>query len=271
MKNITPKLSIAMILLSTILFSCKEEVPVKSVEFVKTNNSSTSSNPNDFYGIHHNAILDYYKDSLRFNVLNRIILHNGNYLVTDSCLNNIFKSCKNYCLINGYTANQIDNVIDSINNFIYEYNLITEVNNKDAYKSIYNEIGSINSSLVINNKIDSATYEAINLVCQSVNNNNSLSFTQSIIDSLELTIQPNYENSQLGMFISIWNASSNYWDGYPTPQGINNNQKLILADAAGSLFGTLWGGVGSIVFGALASCIEAETQERGNSNWGWLE
>lgn len=65
MKNITLKLSIfSMILLSTILFSCKEEPPVRSGDGIRITNSSTLtySNPDnymDYLGEWHNDALDY--------------------------------------------------------------------------------------------------------------------------------------------------------------------------------------------------------------------
>lgn len=147
--------------------------------------------------------------------------------------------------------------------------MIIEINNEDVLKNIYNELDDIFDALLTDNIIDSTSYDAFELIYSSIENGNSLAYNQAIIDSLELSLHPNYSNAQLSTFISIWNASSEYWDDYPAPQGLNDNQKLIIADASGSLFGSLWGGVGAIVFGAIASCAEAEAQERGNSNWDW--
>ncbi len=67
MKNITLKLSFfSMILLSTLMWSCKEELPVKENEFIEAKNSYSStltiSNPNnymDYVGEWHNECIDY--------------------------------------------------------------------------------------------------------------------------------------------------------------------------------------------------------------------
>lgn len=68
------KLSIvSMIFLSTFLFSCKEEPPVRSGDGIRITNSTTFSNPYDSVGIVHNLIL------------NQMIVHfDSLYLVCDS-------------------------------------------------------------------------------------------------------------------------------------------------------------------------------------------
>ena len=68
MKNITPKLSIAMILLSTILFSCKEETPLYNEQLAQRSSSATyTANPVEWCGGMHNELFDSLSNNINLN------------------------------------------------------------------------------------------------------------------------------------------------------------------------------------------------------------
>jgi hypothetical protein len=141
MKNITLKLSIfSMILLSTILFSCKEEPPMRSDDGIRITNSTTFSNPYDSVGIWHNIILSEFENQLDIRVFNSeydttiiyspqthdsILLHCfvDAFNETNFTTNLTFSQLKDFdehtnwraFLVNDTTFNSLNNIKDSLN------------------------------------------------------------------------------------------------------------------------------------------------------------
>lgn len=95
MKYITLKLSIAVILFSNILWSCKEDESVTREQIPQITNSGTyTTNPLDSLGLQHNELVDYYKSVYQMNVSNRFFYYDSTSYITMECYNNIIQCAR---------------------------------------------------------------------------------------------------------------------------------------------------------------------------------
>lgn len=135
MKNITLKLSfLSIFLLSTILFSCKEEPPVRSGDAIRITNSGTfSENPLEWVGEQHNILYE--------SIMDTVNISNWDSTWVD-------ESFKNYLIEfidfpNSYMENLTNEYLsylgdyDSLTNkFINEVTQATHISSKEKYYAL---------------------------------------------------------------------------------------------------------------------------------------
>lgn len=170
-----------------------------------------------------------------------------------------------------YNSAEVDNVIDSIYNIFNDLNLFVTINGVEYFKIIKDYKNILEYS---HNKgyISNQTYTTISPLFIPLSGNN-LGISCDIenkLSQIELSQSPNWANLEIANFVSIYRHSQAFWDSsivtlkdtnYPMPCGMNPNQALIAADAAGGLMGLTLGGAGSVILAGIASACEAEDQE----------
>ena len=212
MKNITLKLSIfSMILLSTILFSCKEEPPVRSVgEFYQnltTNITYTGYIDSvNMVGLQHNEFLDSIHNKL-------LLIKNGEEQQPQLTLNEfLFDEIISFANLKNYDFNLIDStqlfLLDSfnLNQFLNTYTDLTPLS-----MSILSSLDSI----IIELTLDNISLSQFNQFCNSKIN---VAFN---IDSV-------FEKYYVGSVLSVSKHSANYWnDNYEKWVELGNIEESI--------------------------------------------
>jgi len=273
MKHITLKLSIfSMILLSTILFSCKEEPPVRSGEGIRITNSSTLTianplNPYDNAGVLHNQGIEYLLnnrsyfgtnvDSMCLDIVNVI----GDFFENENPLNvnnpeTYYRDSISHLLFNkramsltalyssqGYSSYSI-NLNDSIFTVIGDL-----ANNTTNLAYFIAEVKVIEHLLLNDNNLNSSEKEW--LLSQTSILRYSTALWKDVIENLSGgDTNKDYDEVPLGMFS---------WLGKVWDYCKENPWKCIfigLSDAAGAASGGgVWGAVASssLVFVMLES------------------
>lgn len=254
----------------TFFVACNKENGLENELF--NNNRETFNqtlNPYDSVGIIHNEVVDYYKCHYQNNVTNRFFLYQNESYVTKAAYDNILTSIQDY-LVNTlyYNQTEVQNAIDSLQAFNTNFGLATIINGNQYVKILKDYYGAINY-YYNRGQLDSTTH-AIALTVYTLDAPGYVCNLEQEISEIESNQIPGWPNEHIGNFLATYRHSELFWAApiatlqdttQPLICGINPNQALASADAAGALLGLVAGPIGSIVCGAAATCAEAEDQE----------
>ena len=270
MKNTTLSISIAtMILLSTFVWSCKEDPLLKYDEKVSENYiSSTFTNPYDSIGIAHNIALDEFINN-----------KNNFYQICDSAdfINGLFDEMSGALCRTGYHTppTNCDSILeDDIRQLVSEfqnYNNFTDFLNSNLSVNSRNKLNELigffdMSSLSLNSTIDSIEFWE-----EEVNNSSVLNSSEKIT----LLKAGSVGRYSLTYWYNKVNDSNNNWvynagcTSLPSPKLNNNNflessekwKEVAKADVKGAVVGWLAGG------NALTGALVASTAEAIDQFW----
>jgi hypothetical protein len=249
-------------------------------------------NPLDSVGLIHNEALEYYRLNFRSLVEDKLVMDiDSVFYLKRSAFDNCINAAISFGTIRGYNIDVMNQVRLDIVNIYNHANMFTNINGEAVVKFAEYYWDDIINAMIDLNNLDSLELSYILPVVISAQNDSSLAYSQSLIDSIPLQGMSPDTLPKLFAFCSIWNHSRYYWidqGGYQIILNNNtknsyfnsiltdkkkkgwkpdNNQKLIMSDALGAGIGLVGGNVGVIIGTAVFSMAEAEDQKNNNSVW----
>jgi len=263
--------------LTTLFYSCDEiGNNEEKVNGPPAQGNTKSTNPYEYEGTIHNELVDNYKDDYQENITNRFYSFQSKSYITLEAYNNMITSVFNYMVnVKGYSSEEVNIAINKYDKFNQDFGLYF-THNDNNYVEILKDFKGAFDFLLSLGQIDSmAHYDMMRIFSNTPSDINFVSNINDVVDVLETEqLANNWSNGTTSSFISVYRHSSQIW-AYPITYfngssslityGLNPDQAIIAADAAGAAVGLFWGGIGSIIAGALVSMAEAEDQENGVS------
>ncbi|GAB5466963.1 MAG: hypothetical protein Kapaf2KO_23990 [Candidatus Kapaibacteriales bacterium] len=275
------KLIIFAVIIAATLVSCDRLTgPQDSDSSYRTQNLTSVPtysvpNPNEYVGEYHNAIVNYYKRDKQLDVADRFHYASSVSYITDSCFNNIMESIDEYLVDTiGYTQLEVTNARNDVEDFFDDFSHVVVLSGQTYYKIVKDYRGAIQYAHNNYSAYDTETYDALMDIYPATGFGVSTSVETFISDLEDTLVSNSWSNTDLAKYIATYRYSECFWE-YPVsepdvpqdpiPFGMNPNQALAAADAAGAAMGLSLSPLGSIIAGAAMTMAEAEDQENGMS------
>jgi len=283
MKHITLKLSIfSMILLSTFLWSCKEEPLAKVGNDINYTTSTTFSNPYDSVGVEHNNLLAYYHNNNLPHDSTHLMLYNfeGDFFATVGDLDNYLEIMGDYYIVNNiYSESQVDSQRENIKDFFMEVGLFSELNDTLVLNFLFDHVDDIFDEAFVMNYIDSINYSILSPMINDYKNLDLISFNNRIENFPWDTLNTSVYSNAL-KFEAVYRKSKEYWypNGFetkaasllmaPNYEALDQANEAIAVLGADAL-GTVLGGFGAAVTSGIMILGIATSNSEGDEDPVW--
>ena len=121
-------------------------------------------------------------------------------------------------------------------------------------KIIYNNFTKIIDHLANENEISSSLCKELSVINAEIYRDSKQEILTQVNELKKMKWRKN-DQRYVNTFVQVFNSSLSYWSDHNADFSLNDGNGVILADAAGALYGLLLGPVGSIIYGAGFSLI----------------